>query len=202
MMEKIWISLIGEGGHFLMANGAHSMRVWVECINQNFHRYSSSKTAVVDWFGNNGNFVLSSSITNVGEITDFFCSCTGYNAVLLNLSHFYWLIQKICSISDLEHKKASLWDKGAGFQLKGTKRYFDEFHFDQNRIWCIERGVAGVNREIRPAHDLPISQRKVRPKWLKISKGLRNKLDGEWTARSLPMLNGVFERALLFLSKE
>ena len=182
--------------------GAHSMRVWVESINQNFHRYSSNQTAVVEWFGNNGNFVLNSSITNVNEITDFFCSCTGYNAILLNLSHFYWLIQKIFSISDLEHKKASLWDKGAGFQLKGTKRYFDEFHVDQNRIWCIEKGVAGVNREIRPAPDLPISERKVRPKWLKISKELRTKLDGEWTTRSLPVLNGVFERALIFLSKE
>ena len=115
-------------------NGARSMRAWMESINQNFHRYSSIKTAVVEWFGNNGNFVLNSSITNVGEITEFFCSCTGYNAVLLNLSHIYWLIQEICSISDLEHKKASLWDRGAGFQLKGTKRYFDEFHVDQNRI--------------------------------------------------------------------
>jgi hypothetical protein len=203
MMEKIWISLIGEGGRFLMApNGAHSVRAWVKSINLNFHGYSSSKTAVVGWFGNNGNFVLSSSITNVSEITDFFCSCTGYNAVLLNLSHIYWLIQKICLVPDLEHKKASLWDKGAGFQLKGTKRYFDEFHVDENRIQCIERGVAGVNRIIHPEPDLPISGRKVRPKWLKISKGLRTKLDGEWTARSLPMLNGVFERALLFLSKE
>ena len=185
-----------------MANGAHSMRVWVENINQNFHEYSSSKTEVVGWFGNNGNFVLNSNITNIIEITDCFCSCTGYNAVLLNLSHFYWLIQEICSISDLEHKKASPWDKGAGFQLKGTKRYFDEFHVDQNRIWCIERGIAGVNRETRPTPDLPKSEKKVRPKWLKISKGLRTKLDGEWTARSLPVLNGVFERALLFLSKD
>ena len=118
-----------------------------------------------------------------------------------NLSHFYWLIQSICSISDLEHKNASLWDRGAGFQLKGTKRYFDDFLVDQNRIWCIERGVAGVRREIRPALDLPISKRKLRPNWLKISKRLRTKLDGEWTARSFPVLNGVFESALLFLSK-
>ena len=201
MMEKIWISLIGEGGRFLRANGAHDMRVWVEIINQNLHRYNSSKTAVVDWFGSNGNFVLNSRITNVPEITGFFCSCTGYNAVLHNLSHFYWLIQSICSISDLEHKNASLLDRGAGFQLKGTKRYFDDFFVDQNRIWCIERGVAGVRREIRPALDLQISKRKLRPKWLKISKRLRTKLDGEWTVRSLPVLNGVFERALLFLSK-
>jgi len=202
MMEKTWISLIGEGGRLLMApNGPHSMRALVESINQNFHRYSSSKTAVVGFFGNNGNFVLNSRITNVREITDFFCSCTGYNAVLLNLAHFYWLIQSICSISDLEHKNASLWDRGAGFQLKGTKRYFDDFLVDQNRIWCIERGVAGVRREIRPALDLPISKRKLRPKWLKISKRLRTKLDGEWTARSFPVLNGVFESALLFLSK-
>jgi len=104
--------------------------------------------------------------------------------------------------SFLEHKKASLWDKGAGFQLKGTKRYFDEFHVNQNRIWCVERGVAGVNRVTFPKPDSPKSERKARPKWLKISKGLRTKLDGEWTARSLPVLNGVFERALLFLSKE
>jgi hypothetical protein len=203
MMEKIWISLIGEGGRLFMApNGAHSMRAWVESINQNFHRNSSGNTTVVEWFGNNGNFVLNSSITNVGEITDFFYSCTGYNAVLLNLSHIYWLIQEICSISDLEHKKASIWDKGAGFQLKGTKRYFNEFHVDENRIQCIERGVAGVNRVIRTEPDLPKSERKVRPKWVKISKGLRTKLGGEWTARSLPVLNGVFESALLFLSKE
>jgi hypothetical protein len=47
MMEKIWISLIGEDGRFLRANRAHDRRVWVEIINQNFHRYSSSKTAVV-----------------------------------------------------------------------------------------------------------------------------------------------------------
>jgi hypothetical protein len=105
-------------------NGAHSMRAWVESINQNFHRYSSIKTAVVEWFGNNGNFVLNSSITNVNEITDFFCSCTGYNAVLLNLSHIYWLIQEICSTSDLDRKKASLWDKGAGFQLRRYKEIF------------------------------------------------------------------------------
>ena len=183
-------------------NGAHSMRAWVESINQNFHRYRSIKTAVVEWFGSNGNFVLNSSITNVNEITDFFCSCTGYNAILLNLSHIYRIIQEICSTSDLDRKKASLWDKGAGFQLKGTKRYFDEFNIDQNRIWCIKRGVAGVNRIIHPEPDLPKSERKVRPKWLKISKGLKTKLDGEWTARSLPVLNGVFERALLFLSKE
>ncbi len=190
MMEKIWISLIGEGGRFLRANGAHDMRMWVEIINQNFHKYSSSKTAVVGWFGSNGNFVLNSRITNVLEITDFFCSCTGYNAVLLNLSHFYWLIQSVCSISDLEHKNASIWDRGAGFQLKGTKRYFDDFLVDQNRIWCIERGVAGVRQEIPPELDLPTSKRKKRPKWLKIAKRLGTKLDGEWTARSLPMLNG------------
>jgi hypothetical protein len=125
MMEKIWISLIGEGGRLFMApNGAHSMRAWVESINQNFHRYSYSNTTVVEWFGNNGNFVLNSSITNVGEITEFFCSCTGYNAVLLNLSHIYWLIQEICSTSDLDRKKASLWDKGAGFQLRRYKEIF------------------------------------------------------------------------------
>jgi hypothetical protein len=59
-----------------------------------------------------------------------------------------------------------------------------------------------VNRITHPEPGLPKSERKVRPKWLKISKGLRTKLDGEWTARSLPVLNGVFERALLFLSKE
>ena len=122
--------------------------------------------------------MLNSRITNVREITDFFCSSTGYNAVLLNLSYFYWLIQSICSISDLEHKNASLWDIGAGFQLKGTRRYFDDFLFDQNRIWFIERGVAGVRRAIRPALDLPICKRKLRPNWLKISKRLRTKPDG------------------------
>ena len=131
----------------------------------------------------------------------FFCACTGYKAVLLNLSHFYWLIQSICSISDLEHKNASLWDRGAAFQLKGTKRYFDDFLVDQNRIWCIETGVAGVRNENPPEHNLTTSKRMKRPIWLKISKGLRTKLDGEWTARSWPMLNGVFEMALLFLNK-
>ncbi|MBF0121474.1 MAG: hypothetical protein HQK79_21810 [Desulfobacterales bacterium] len=59
-----------------------------------------------------------------------------------------------------------------------------------------------MNQIIKAETEITKSKRKVRPKWLKISKGLRIKLDGEWTARSLPVLNGVFERALLFLSKE
>lgn len=202
-MKKIWISFIGEGGRFLKTpNGAGSMRAWMKNINQNFHQYSSNKTEIVDYFGSNGNFVLNSTITNDTEITDFFCSCTGYNAILLNLSHLYWLIQEICSISDGTYRRNSLWNKGAAFQLKGTKRYFDEFHVDQNRIWCIERGIAGVNRVILSKPDLPKSEREVRPKWLKVSKGLNAKLGGEWTARSLPMLNGVLESSLLYLSKD
>jgi hypothetical protein len=101
MMENIWISLIGEGGRLLMApNGLNSMRALVESINQNFHRYSSSKTAVVGFFGNNGNFVLNSRITNVSEITDFFVHALVTMQFCLIYLIFNWLIQSICSISD------------------------------------------------------------------------------------------------------
>ena len=201
MTKKIWISLIGEGGRILMApDRIHSMRLWVEDINQNLQRSSPGKTSVVEWFGSNGNFVLNSRITDDNEIQDYFCSCTGYNAVLFDLSHIYWIIQEISSISN---SNTSPWDKGVGFQLRGTKRYFEEFYIGQNRICCIERGVARVNRIIDP-HPKPgfrKAEEKARIKWPRISKGLRKELDGEWTARSLPMLNGTFESALLFLSR-
>ncbi len=201
-MKKIWIALIGERNRFFKTpNGPRTMTAWVKSLNHSFQRYSSSKTEIVGWFGSNGNFVVNSAITNNNEIVDFFCDSTGYKAVLLNLSHIYWLIQEICSISYFPNRKDSLWDKGAGFQLKGTKRYFDEFSVDQNRIWCIERGVVGVNR-FTLSTDLSKSEQKTHPKWIKISKGLETQLGGEWTTRSLPMLNGVFESALLFLSQK
>jgi hypothetical protein len=202
-MKKIWLAFIEEGSRFIMeASGVNAMRPWIEIINQDFHRCSSGKTSVVGWFGGNGNFVLKSSITSVNEIRDFFCSCTGYNAGIFDLSHIYWLIQEVSSISNFENKNLSPWDKGIGFQLKGTKRYFDEFPIGQHRIWCIERGIAGMNLIVHPKPDLPKSKRKDQRKWSRLSKGLRTNLDGQWTVRSLPMVNGVFERALLFLSNE
>ena len=124
------------------------------------------------------------SFFNGAQCGAFYESMGGkYQSKLLNLSHIYWIIQEICSTSDLDRKKASHWDKGAGFQLKGTKRYFDEFNIDQNRIWCIKRGVADVNRIIHPEPDLPKSERKVRPKWLKC---VQSRLSGFFLQRYLP----------------
>ena len=202
MIEKLWFVIVGEGGRFLTRpDGPLYMRVWVGNINQ-ILSHRSNNTKIVKWFANNGNFVLHSPIGNIRNVTDLFCSCTGHKAVVLSISELYWLIQEIRSIPDLNLEEDSVWNKGAGFQLKGKKRYFEDFQVGQNSIRCIKPGIVGVNRIILSNLNITNEDRKLRPKWAQVVRDLNNSIGGEWTARSLPVLNGLFERALLYLSQQ
>ena len=71
------------------------------------------------------------------------------------------------------------------------KKYFDEFTIDQTRIWCIERGVVGIDKKPSGKTNSACSRKKV--KWQKVSRILTKNLGGDWTTRSLPIINGIFE---------
>jgi len=200
MEEKFYIILVGESIHcFSRYDEPHSMNEWVILINQKLGQMSQSMK-VVEWFGSNGNFVLFTTKSNLREATELFQSSTGHKTVAITLSETYWLINEIRSIQAQRLEDNILLRKGIGFQLQGTKRYFEDFQVEWGLIRCIKPGVVGI---MVPSLQSTFTQkRRSLPPWQKIKRKLSNKLDGEWTARSLPTLEGVFQRALLYFDQK
>lgn len=201
MEEKLYIILVEESiQYFSRQHKPHTMNEWLILINQKLSHICKS-TKVVDWFGSNGNFVIYTKRSNIREVSEIFQSSTGHKAIAITLSETYWLINEICTIiaKGLEEDNI-IWRKGIGFQLKGSKRYFDDFQVEWGMVRCIQPGIVGI---MVPSFQNVLTQkRKSFPSWQKIKRKLSNRLDGVWIARSLSTFEGVFRRALWYFDKK
>ena len=120
MTERTWIALIGDSIRFFYDKyPLGTMDDWVGRTNKRLLEDSSETVRIVDWFGNNGNLVLTSQINDINHISSLFYSASNQKIVLLTLSEAYFFIQKMAQYSC--EKIDLLWNKGIGFQLSGKE---------------------------------------------------------------------------------
>lgn len=172
-----------------------SMDEWVGVLNQNLSR-QGFRDHIVEWFGNADNFVLRTWGSNLSEVKTTFESSNKIKCAALSLSGLYFLIHEISLIPIRQYVPGLNLKLGASFQVKGAQKYFDDFQVDLVIVHCFKRGKATIQMEHVSKQQTFGQNRKLPFSWGRLNRILNEKLDGEWTSRSIRSLDGIFQKAL------
>ena len=175
-----------------------SMDEWVGVLNQNLSR-QGSRDHIVEWFGNSDNFVLRTWGSNLREVKDTFEISNKIKCAALSLSGLYFLIHEISVIPIRQYVPGLNLKLGAAFQIKGAQKYFDDFQIGLVLVSCFQRGIATIQMKQVFEQQTSGQNLKLPFSWGRLNRVLDQKIDGEWTSRSIRSLDGVFQRALQHL---
>lgn len=178
-----------------------TIQEWIISLNQILAQHDS-KIKIVEWFGSTDNYVLKLPKAKKNDAVDIFETCTKIKGISLSLSELYWLINKITSMANHKNISGVNWGVGVGLQIKGTRRYFEDFNNGLVSVHCMEPGVAAIIRMQYIARQQPPQKRKKQVEWIKVSKTLNNRLKGEWTTKNIQSLEGIFQRALMHYDRK
>jgi hypothetical protein len=174
------------------------MDEWVGVLNQNLSR-QGFRDHIVEWFGNADNFVLRTWGSNLSEVKSTFENSNTIKCAVLSLSGLYFLIHEISLVPIRQYVPGLNLNLGASFQVKGVQKYFDDFQIDLVIVSCFKRGIATIQMEHVSEQQTFGQNRKLPFSWGQLNRILNEKLDGEWTSRSIRSIDGIFQRALHYL---
>ncbi len=171
------------------------MDEWVGVLNQNLSR-QGFRDHIVEWFGNADNFVLCTWGSNLSEAKTTFENSNKIKCAALSLSGLYFLIHEISLVPIRQYVPGLNLKLGAAFQIKGAQKYFDDFQIGLVIVLCFQRGIATIQMEHVSEQQTYGKNRKLPFSWGRLNRILNEKLDGEWTSRSIRSIDGIFQRAL------
>jgi len=180
--------LFVEGGASLLSESGtpHTMAGWVEVLNEKISTQLKS-AEIINWFGNSGNFILSSSADEVDKAKRLIINSTERLLYTVTLSELYLYISQARLIIELQCKEEGWLVYGLAFKLKGRKQYFDDYSPKEGyTVKCLKPGVALIVIEKK--------NRKVKRGF--VSSLLSCDLDDKWAIRSIAELDGVLRVAL------
>ncbi len=182
-------------------NNLPGMEEWVGELNGILER-KNSKDRIVGWFGMSDNYVLRTTGSDLRDVSAKFEICTGIKCKALSLSWLNLLVKEIFFDATRQIRPGVDLKLGAGFQIEGRRRYFDDFQIGPFHVQCFSRSFAKMHQLRHKNEQEPHGRtRKSNINWVRLSKELDGKLGGKWIARNISSVDGVLQRALEYIER-
>lgn len=203
-MNKHVIALFTEPCNRLrcIENNLPGMEEWVGELNGILER-KNARDRIVDWFGNSDTYVLRTTESDLRVVSAKFANCTGIKCRALSLSWLNLIVKEILLDATRQIRPGVDLKLGAGFQIEGAREYYDDFHIGSFHVQCFSPGFAKIFLTRQKIDQEPHGRtRKSNINWVRLSKGLDEKLGGKWISRNIASANGVLQRALEYIERK